>query len=238
MPLLTRRQFTKIAAIAPFTLGTMIHRARADFGRLGGGKHELTILYTNDFHSAFEPIPAYWLPGSPRLGGAAHLAAMVERERAAAGTCFLLDSGDMFTGTVSNLTHGEALMEMMSLMRYDALGAGNHEFDYGWQVFDRAVQRVPFPVLCCNVRYKGHRHSLHAALRDPRAQRRPGGRHRCHGHQRRPLHHHAVQGRRTGIHRSRHGNPRLRRGTAPHRRCAHRARPPGAARGDADRRGE
>lgn len=157
MSLLTRRQFTKVAALTPFALGAMLNRARADLGRLGGGKHELTILYTNDFHSAFEPIPAYWLAGSPRLGGAAHLAALVERERAAAGTCFLLDSGDMFTGTMSHLTHGEALMEMMSLMRYDALGAGNHEFDYGWQVFDRAVQRVPFPVLCCNVRYKGTR---------------------------------------------------------------------------------
>lgn len=151
---ITRRQFARLAALAPFALGAMANRARADFGRLGGGKHELTILYTNDFHSAFEPIPAYWLPGSPRLGGAAHLAALVERERAAVGTCFLLDSGDMFTGTVSHLTHGEALMEMMTLMRYDAMGAGNHEFDYGWQVFDHAVQRVPFPVLCCNVRYR------------------------------------------------------------------------------------
>ena len=122
---LTRRQFAKIAALAPFTLGALLNRGRADIGRVGGGRHELTILYTNDFHSAFEPIPAYWLPGSPRLGGAAHLAALVERERAAAGTCFLLDSGDMFTGTMSHLTHGEALMEMMSLMRYDALGAGN-----------------------------------------------------------------------------------------------------------------
>ena len=30
---------------------------------------DLTILYTNDFHSAFNPIPAYWLKGSPKLGG-------------------------------------------------------------------------------------------------------------------------------------------------------------------------
>lgn len=152
---ITRRQFTKIAALTPFALGAMAVRARADIGRVGGGAHELTILFTNDFHSAFEPIPAYWLPGSPRLGGAAHLATLVEQERAAAGTCFLLDSGDMFTGTMSHLTHGEALMEMMNLMRYDAMGAGNHEFDYGWQVFDHAITRVPFPILCCNVRYRG-----------------------------------------------------------------------------------
>lgn len=152
---LTRRQFARIAALAPFALHQAVTRARADIGKLGGGNHELTLLYTNDFHSAFEPIPAYWLPGTPQLGGAAHLATLVERERAAAGTCFLLDSGDMFTGTMSHLTNGEALMEMMTLMRYDAMSAGNHEFDYGWRVFDHAAARVPFPILCCNIRYKG-----------------------------------------------------------------------------------
>lgn len=146
MTSLTRRKFTALASAAA---------VRADTGRLGGGSHECTILYTNDFHSAFEPVPAYWLAGSPKLGGAAHLAAMVERERAAAGSpVFLLDSGDMFTGTVSALTQGEALMEMMTLMRYDAVSVGNHEFDYGWQSFERMVTRVPFPVLCCNVRYR------------------------------------------------------------------------------------
>ena len=154
MNLITRRRFAKFAALAPLALAA---RARADIGKLGGGNHELTLLYTNDFHSAFEPIPAYWLPGSPKLGGAAHLATLVERERAAARTSFLLDSGDMFTGTMSHLTNGEALMEMMTVMRYDAMSAGNHEFDYGWKVFDHALQRVPFPILCCNIRHKGTR---------------------------------------------------------------------------------
>ena len=32
---LTRRQFTKVAALAPFALGAMYNRARADLGRLG-----------------------------------------------------------------------------------------------------------------------------------------------------------------------------------------------------------
>ena len=154
MSLLTRREFTKLAGLGPLAAVRALTAAAQDIGRLGGGAHEVTILYTNDFHSAFEPIPAYWLSGSPRLGGASHLAALVEQERAAARTSFLFDSGDMFTGTVSRLTEGEALLEMMMLMRYDAMGAGNHEFDYGWQVFERGVTRVPFPILCCNIRRK------------------------------------------------------------------------------------
>lgn len=156
MPNLTRRRFTQLAALAlPQIFVPTRVRAQTDVGRLGGGAHEFTLLYTNDFHSAFGPIPAYWRTGSQLLGGAAHLATLIERERAAAGTAFLLDSGDMFTGTMSFLTQGEALMEMMTVMRYDALGVGNHEFDYGWQSFDRAMTRVPFPVLCCNIVHRG-----------------------------------------------------------------------------------
>ena len=76
----------------------------------------VTILYTNDFHSAFDPIPAYWLKGSPKLGGAAQLSTLVNQIRKRERTVFLFDTGDMFTGMLSNLTRGEALMEMMAAM--------------------------------------------------------------------------------------------------------------------------
>ena len=118
----------------------------------------VTILYTNDFHSAFDPIPAYWLPGEPKLGGAAQLAALVNQYRKRAETSFLFDSGDMFTGQLSFLTRGEALMEMMISMRYDAMAIGNHEFDYGSANFEKQMSLVPFPVLGANIYYKGTNH--------------------------------------------------------------------------------
>lgn len=115
---------------------------------------EVTILYTNDFHSAFDPIPAYWLPGSPKLGGAAQLATLIEQVRRRDETVFLFDTGDMFTGMLSNLTRGEALMEMMLSLRYDAMAIGNHEFDYGAANFEQQMYRVPFPVLGANIFYQ------------------------------------------------------------------------------------
>ena len=122
---------------------------------------QVTILYTNDFHSAIDPIPAYWLPGSPRLGGAAQLSTLVNQIRGREKTVFLFDSGDMFTGMLSFLTKGEALMELMTAMRYDAMAIGNHEFDYGAANFERLMYRVPFPVLGANIFFKGtaHRYS-------------------------------------------------------------------------------
>ena len=231
---LTRRAFAGAVAAAPMAAARAL--AARDVGRLGGGSHEFTLLYTNDFHSAFEPIPAYWLRGSPRLGGAAHLATLVEQERASAGTAFLLDSGDMFTGTLSRLTEGEALLEMMTLMRYDAMGVGNHEFDYGWQAFERGITRVPFPTLCCNVRYRGHhvRFCRPSTMLErngvaPRHRRRDGPR-------RRPQDHHAVQGGRARVHRPGRRGDGLREGPSRHRRHDRRPRAPGPARPDADRR--
>jgi len=135
-------------------------------GSLGGLRveepvREVTILYTNDFHSAFDPIPAYWLKGSPKLGGAAQLATLINQFRSRDKTVFLFDTGDMFTGMLSTLTRGEALMEMMISMKYDAMAIGNHEFDYGSDNFEKQMYRVPFPVLGANIFYKGtsHRYS-------------------------------------------------------------------------------
>ena len=119
-----------------------------------GEDKEITILYTNDFHSAFDPIPAYWLENSPRLGGAAYLSTLTKQIKDGEETVFLFDSGDMFTGMLANLTQGEALMEMMVTMEYDALGIGNHEFDYGIEAFKQGINRVPFPVLGANIFYK------------------------------------------------------------------------------------
>lgn len=116
---------------------------------------EVTLLFTNDFESAFDPIPAFWREDVEYLGGAAELASMVDSIREAEETVFLFDAGDMFTGTLSNRTKGELLMEMMITLGYDAMAIGNHEFDYGWRNFRDQMHRVPFPVLGANIRYKG-----------------------------------------------------------------------------------
>ncbi len=120
---------------------------------------EILILHTNDFESAIDPIPAFWMQGSPLLGGAAHLKTMVdrirEREERAGVTVFLFDSGDMFTGMLSRVTKGEVLIEMMITMGYDAMGMGNHEFDYGSANFLQQSYRAPFPILSANTFYKG-----------------------------------------------------------------------------------
>lgn len=120
---------------------------------------EIVIVSTNDFESAIEPIEAFWMEGSPLLGGAAHLDTRIDairaREAARGVPTFLFDSGDMFTGLLSRLTEGEVMIEMMITMGYDAMGIGNHEFDYGSEVFLAQAWRAPFPILSANTFWKG-----------------------------------------------------------------------------------
>lgn len=121
----------------------------------GGQGREVVLLYTNDFESAYDPIPAFWRDDLDHVGGIAELATLIEAERAKAPLHFLLDAGDIFTGTLAKLTRGELPFELMVTMDYDAMCIGNHEFEYGWWVLRDAMHRAPFPVLAANLFYEG-----------------------------------------------------------------------------------
>ena len=140
-----------LIALAVISFADNFSRADAPSGK---SIREVTILHTNDFESAFNPIPAYWRDDVNFLGGGAELAALVEEIRAREDLVYLFDAGDMFTGLLSNRTQGEVLMEMMITMRYDAMAIGNHEYDYGWENLRKQKNRVPFPVLGANIFYK------------------------------------------------------------------------------------
>ncbi len=116
---------------------------------------EVTLLYTNDFESAYDPIPAFWRDDLDHVGGIAQLATLIDEVRAEEDLSFLLDAGDIFTGTLAKLTRGELPFELMTTMDYDAMCIGNHEFEYGWWVLRDAMQRAPFPVLAANLFYEG-----------------------------------------------------------------------------------
>jgi 2',3'-cyclic-nucleotide 2'-phosphodiesterase (5'-nucleotidase family) len=89
-----------------------------------------------------------------RIGGIAELATLIENVRRDEPNVFLFDAGDIFTGALSRLTGGALMFEFMITMGYDAMGIGNHEFDYGEAVLEWQKNRAPFPVLGANLFYK------------------------------------------------------------------------------------
>ena len=129
----------------------------------GGGDTVITLLFTNDVESAYEPIPAYWLDDVETIGGIAEMTTLIENLRASEPNVFLFDSGDIFTGALAKLTNGRLAFELMITMGYDAMAIGNHEFEYGHEVFAWEKDRAPFPVLGANFFYRDTDHPFSQA---------------------------------------------------------------------------
>jgi len=118
----------------------------------------VTLLFTNDVESAYDPIPAFWLDDIDMIGGIAEMTTLIETLRKTEPHVFLFDSGDIFTGAISKLTEGKLAFELMITMGYDAMAIGNHEFEYGYKVFEWEKNRAPFPVLGANFFYRDTDH--------------------------------------------------------------------------------
>jgi len=118
----------------------------------------VTLLFTNDVESAYDPTPAFWLDDQEMIGGIAEMTTLIKDIRQTEPNVFLFDSGDIFTGALAKLTEGRLAFELMITMGYDAMAIGNHEFEYGHEVFAWQKNRAPFPVLGANFFYKDTDH--------------------------------------------------------------------------------
>ncbi|WP_148242145.1 bifunctional metallophosphatase/5'-nucleotidase [Enterobacter asburiae] len=117
---------------------------------------DVTIIYTNDLHAH---VNTYKLPyvanGQRAIGGFANITTLVKQEKAKNKATFYFDAGDYFTGPyISSLTKGEAIIDIMNTMPFDAVSIGNHEFDHGWDNLLRQLSKANFPVLLGNVFHK------------------------------------------------------------------------------------
>ncbi len=112
----------------------------------------LALLHFNDFHGQLEP---YEDPDSKaRVGGFARLAAAVARVRGEdpARPTLLLFGGDLLQGTLtSSLFLGVPDATLFGRIGVDAAVMGNHELDYGQDIFRRLAHRAAFPFLSANV---------------------------------------------------------------------------------------
>ena len=118
----------------------------------------LIILHTNDIHGHLPQEEAWWINPNfpPPIGNAAAVATIIKEERQRAeqnGWGFLLvEGGDIFQGTpLGEFTKGQAVIDFMNLMGYDAMTVGNHDYDKGQEVLLDLIAGAGFPVLGANV---------------------------------------------------------------------------------------
>lgn len=119
---------------------------------------DLVVAATTDVHGRVRSWD-YFGDSAEGTRGLARLATAMDSVRGAnPGRVVLVDAGDLLQGNpltyVASRTGGgtHPVMAAMNAMHYDAAAVGNHEFNYGLPVLERAVTQATFPFLAANAR--------------------------------------------------------------------------------------
>ncbi len=114
----------------------------------------ISILHTTDLHGHI--LPTFDYDGNPDLGGLARCVTQIQRWRRQNPDSILIDVGDVYQGTdVGFRSRGELMIDLFNYLKYDAWIIGNHEFDWGIEVFQNALARSAMPVLAANTLLEG-----------------------------------------------------------------------------------
>jgi 2',3'-cyclic-nucleotide 2'-phosphodiesterase (5'-nucleotidase family) len=122
---------------------------------------EIHLLSSSDVHSSFYPSnnPDNY-SGPPLAGGFAKRSRVLNKIRKECANMLLLDSGDFFAGTlVFENYSGQADVEALKYLGYDALCIGNHETDKGLENLLLQIRKISphTPALCSNLLHKESR---------------------------------------------------------------------------------
>jgi 2',3'-cyclic-nucleotide 2'-phosphodiesterase/3'-nucleotidase len=144
----SRRDFLKLVAQAGL-LGTVPTLASAA-AALNPNVVCVSILHTTDLHGHI--LPTFDYDGNADRGGLARCATQIRRWRGENPNSILIDVGDVYQGTDVSLRNKGALMiDLLNHLEYDAWVVGNHEFDWGTECFEHALQQSNMPVLAANI---------------------------------------------------------------------------------------
>jgi len=116
---------------------------------------QITILGTTDLHGNINPIDYY--TSKPDNRGLAKVATLIKRVRKEHPNVLLVDSGDTIQGSPLESFHGrknnappDPMMLVMNSLDYDAMAVGNHEYNFGLKVLEKARSEAKFPWLSAN----------------------------------------------------------------------------------------
>src|SRR5947208_6397852 len=115
----------------------------------------LVIISTTDMHGRIFPIDYY--TNKYDNVGIAKVATLVKEARKNDPDLLLLDSGDTIQGTPLEYFHNkrnnappDPMMLAMNALHYDSMAVGNHEYNFGLKVLEKARSEAKFPWLSAN----------------------------------------------------------------------------------------
>ena len=122
---------------------------------VAAGEVLITILHTNDTHSQIDPVSESDKQWAGK-GGVARRATLVKRIRKENSNTLMVDAGDVFQGTpYFNFYKGEVEYKSMSLIGYDVVTLGNHDFDNGVNALAAAMKFANFDFVSTNYDVRG-----------------------------------------------------------------------------------
>src|ERR1041385_2571544 len=115
----------------------------------------VVILSTTDMHGHIFPIDYY--TNKYDNVGIAKVATLIRQARKDDPDLLLVDSGDTIQGTPLEYLHNkrnntppDPMMLTMNALKYDAMAVGNHEYNFGLKVLEKARSEAKFPFLSAN----------------------------------------------------------------------------------------
>lgn len=129
-------------------------------GQTTNQRVHIVVLGTTDLHGNIFPIDYYTDKSDNR--GLAKVATLIKQVRKDNPNVLLVDSGDTIQGTPlayyhnkKNNTPPHPMMLTMSALKYDAMAVGNHEYNFGLKVLEKARSEASFPWLSANTYDEG-----------------------------------------------------------------------------------
>jgi len=122
----------------------------------GGNSMDLVVAATTDVHGRARGWD-YYTNTADTTRGLARVGTIIDSLRRAAVMPVVVDAGDFIQGNPLafvaarvDTTMPNPLVAAMNAIQYDAVAIGNHEFDYGLPMLERAARQAEFPLLAAN----------------------------------------------------------------------------------------
>jgi len=114
---------------------------------------QLSILGTSDLHGHLYPYE-YALDSEEPASGLAKVAAIVKKVRKEKANVILVDAGDTLQGNLAetfNQDKAHPMLQAMNELKYNTWTLGNHEFNFGLNFLEKAMDASNATVLAGNI---------------------------------------------------------------------------------------
>ena len=115
-------------------------------GRSSSKRVHIVVLGTTDQHGNLFPVDYY--TDKPDNRGLAKISTLIKQVRKENKNVLLIDSGDTIQGTPLEYYHNkknnapaDPMMLAMNALAYDAMTVGNHEYNFGLPVLEKADRK-------------------------------------------------------------------------------------------------